>query len=256
MMSIAPTSTGRHRVSEPFFYCPSLNETDGNATLTGGEARHAGGARRLRPGDRVTLFNGHGLTAVAELVAIRGRGLTADFHVREHHHQPPPRSGIHLACALPKGDRLSTLLDMGTQLGMASFTPLMCEHSVVRPGAVAIERWQRICLEACKQSRRAWLPSLRSAADPGSVAREAAIHGAPVWIAHPDGRTLDAKSFGGEHDRWFLIGPEGGFTNAEIAAAEAHGAHRVGLGEGILRIETAALALLAATHLCPRENVE
>lgn len=255
-MSIAPTSSGRHRVSEPFFYCPSLNETNGNATLTGHEVRHAGGARRLRPGDRVTLFNGHGLTAAAELVAIRERGLIADFHIRERHHQPPPRPGIHLACALPKGDRLSTLLDMGTQLGMTSFTPLMCEHSVVRLGAAAPERWQRICLEACKQSRRVWLPELLPAADPATVAREAAAQGALVWIAHPDGQPLGPGLPNDRRDQWFLIGPEGGFTATEIAASESIGARRVGLGEGILRIETAALALLAAAHLCPRESAE
>ncbi len=57
-------------------------------------------------------------------------------------------------------------------------------------------------------------------------------------------------------DQWFLIGPEGGFTTTEIAAVETSGARRVGLGEGILRIETAALALLAATQLCPHERAE
>ena len=251
-MFIVPISSARRPVSDPFFYCPSLAEADVNATLTGDEARHASGARRLRPGDRVTLFNGHGLTAGAELVAFGERGMTADFRVQDRHQQPVPRPGLHLACALPKGDRLGTLLDMATQLGMTSFTPLLCEHSVVKPAAAAIERWRRICLEACKQSRRAWLPQLLPAADPGTVAREAAGHDASAWIAHPEGQTLDAKFFAAGGDRYFLIGPEGGFTAAEVAAAEAHGARRVALGEGILRIETAALALLAAARLCPR----
>ncbi len=241
-------------MSESFFYCPSLNATDVNTTLTGDEARHVSGARRLRVGERVTLFNGHGLTAMAELVAIRDRGLTVDFRVLDRQQQPRPRPGTHLACALPKGDRLGTLLDMGTQLGMASFTPLLCEHSVVKPGTTLLQRGQRICLEACKQSRRAWLPELRPAADPATVARQATARGAQVWVAHPEGPPMLASAPDDQCDQWFLIGPEGGFTTAEIAIAETNGARRVGLGEGILRIETAALALLAATHLCPRER--
>lgn len=243
-------------MSESFFYCPSLTVTDVNATLTGDEARHVSGARRLRAGDRVTLFNGHGLTAAAELTAFRDRGLTADFRVLDRQQQPRPRPGIHLAVALPKGDRLSTLLDMGTQLGMTSFTPLRCEHSVVKPGDAAPERWQRVCLEACKQSRRAWLPELRPATEPAAVARAATARGAQVWIAHPEGPVWRASTPNDQRDQLFLIGPEGGFTTAEIAAAETNGARRVGLGEGILRIETAALALLAATHLCPHERAE
>lgn len=243
-------------MTESFFYCPSLNTTDANATLTGDEARHVGGARRLRAGERVTLFNGQGLTAAAELVAIRDRGLTADFRVLDRQQLPRLRPAIHLACALPKGDRLSTLLDMGTQLGMTSFTPLLCEHSVVKPGATLLERGQRICLEACKQSRRAWLPELRPAADPATVAGEATARGARVWIAHPEGPAFPAAAPDDQREQWFLIGPEGGFTATEIAAAETNGARRVGLGEGILRIETAALALLAATRLCPRGRAE
>ena len=90
MMSTAPTSSGRHPVSESFFYCPSLTATDVNATLTGDEARHVSGARRLRAGELVTLFNGQGLTVTAELVAIRDRGLTADFRVLDRHHLPRP----------------------------------------------------------------------------------------------------------------------------------------------------------------------
>lgn len=239
-------------MSESFFYCPSLTVTDVNITLTGDEARHASSARRLGAGDRVTLFNGHGLTAAAELTAIRDRGLTADFRILDRQQQPRPRPDIHLAVALPKGDRLSTLLGMGTQLGMASFTPLLCEHSVVKPGATLLERGQRICLEACKQSRRAWLPELRPAGDPATVAREATARGAQIWIAHPDGPAMRVPTPDDQHDQLFLIGPEGGFTTTEIAAAETSGARRVGLGEGILRIETAALALLAAARLCPR----
>ncbi|MFB3088665.1 MAG: 16S rRNA (uracil(1498)-N(3))-methyltransferase [Acidiferrobacterales bacterium] len=70
---------------------------------------------------------------------------------------PAPQPRIELACALPKGGRQSILLEMATQLGINVFWPLQCERSSVKPGATASRRWQRICVEACKQSRQGWL---------------------------------------------------------------------------------------------------
>jgi len=239
-------------MNDAYFYYPSLNETEPAVTLTGDEARHLSGARRLRPGERVTLFNGQGLLATAEILALHDRGRTADLRILDASRIPARQPGLHLACALPKGDRLATLLDMGTQLGMTSFTPLQCSHAVVKPSATSLERWQRICLEACKQSRRAWLPRINAAATPDDVVRAALVTGGQAWVAHPGGQPLDRVLPGKNHDQWFLVGPEGGFTDEEVDRAVAAGALWVGLGREILRIETAAVALLATARLGAR----
>jgi 16S rRNA (uracil1498-N3)-methyltransferase len=151
---------------------------------------------------------------------------------------------LHLACALPKGDRQATLLDMATQLGITDFTPLACEHSVVAPGPNSALRWQRICVEACKQSRRAYLPRLHAARTPAEVARK---HGAlALLIAHPDGQAFaQAGARLTTAGAMLLIGPEGGFSPQEVAAVRAAGGEPVALGSAILRVETAATALLA-----------
>lgn len=232
-------------MAEPWFYHPDLS-TD-RLLLAGDEAHHATATRRLRPGDALWLFDGEGGLARATIVEHKARGRELQLQIVERGSQARPIPELHLACALPKGDRQAVLLDMATQLGMARFTPLECERSVVRAPAGAKARWQRICLEACKQSRRAHLPLIEDAATPRDLVRATTARGEAVFIAHPDGAPLQAAALPARCA--ILIGPEGGFTDAEIAAVVAHGGRQVGLGAGILRIETAAVALLALMRL-------
>jgi 16S rRNA (uracil1498-N3)-methyltransferase len=248
-MSISPTA------AEPLFYCPALGEGRELVTLEGEEAHHAHRVRRLAAGDRLWLFDGRGTLGRGRLRRIMDRGRSMEILVEDRHTVPPPAWRLHLACALPKGERTATLLDMATQLGMDAFTPLRCARSVARPGPQAQVRWQRICLEACKQSRRLYLPVLRDARTPAEVAAEAAAAspGQVLWIAHPGGTSLAValgSSAWDEGGVTVLIGPEGGFTEEELAAVKAVGGREIDLGEAILRIETAAVAVLATLALC------
>lgn len=248
-MSISPAA------AEPLFYCPALGEGQALVRLEAEEAHHAHRVRRLATGDRLWLFNGGGLIARGRLRRITERGRVIEVLVEERLAVPPPGRRIHLACALPKGERTGTLLEMATQLGMSAFTPLVCARSVVKPGPQAPARWRRICLEACKQSRRFYLPALREACTPAELAAaEATRDGHALWIAQPGGTplaTLVAAALdAAPSDITVLIGPEGGFTEEELAAVKAAGGVEMDLGEAILRIETAALAVLAAVALC------
>lgn len=243
-MSISPTAA-----AEPLFYCASLDGEHEVVALGGGEAHHAHRVRRLAAGDRLWLFDGHGTLARGRLRRITERGRRIEVLLEERRRLPPPPIRLHLACALPKGERTSVLLDMATQLGMTAFTPLLCARSVVKPKPNAAARWQRLCLEACKQSRRWHLPVLHAPATPQEVAARAAQEGEAVWIAHPGGTPLAALQ-PAPAATTVLIGPEGGFTEQELAQVTASGGKVLDLGEAILRIETAAVAVLAALSLC------
>ncbi len=232
-------------MTEPMFYCATLPSTGGIARLHGDEARHAMAARRLQVGDTLWLFDGRGNVARARLQVRHERTQELELVVDQHQRLPPPRPIVHLACALPKGDRAAVMLDMATQLGIASFTPLLCERSVVKPGAGVLERLRRVCLEACKQSRRAWLPEIH----PPATMAELDTRGGAVWIAHPDGAPVDQLMSQPQETLTILIGPEGGFTTEEVAQAIADGAIRVALGSAILRVETAAVAILGMAML-------
>jgi 16S rRNA (uracil1498-N3)-methyltransferase len=239
-------------MSEPLFYSEQLAEPGATLLLTGDEARHAAGARRLHAGDTLWLFDGHGGVARAALQRVAARGRALELRIEERRTEPPPRPAIHLACALPKGDRQQVLLDMATQLGMTRFTPLDCARSVVKPGANSPARWNKICLESCKQSRRLHLPAIATSSTPADVARRAAAEGSQAWLAHP---AVQAASLAAAiHQRanngvTLLVGPEGGFTEAETEQVVAAGARPLTLGDSILRIETAAIALVAAFAL-------
>jgi 16S rRNA (uracil1498-N3)-methyltransferase len=230
-------------VSAPWFYVSDIPDVDGVAMLDERESRHALGSRRLRESDPVCLFDGRGVEAAATLVEIDTRAGCVRARVAERSAVPAPSPVVHLVCALPKGDRQSTLLNMATQLGMASFAPLSCERAVARPSSGFAERALRIFIEACKQSRRPHLPELRDAIAPGDVGHNA-------WIADPGGEPFGARVRAGvDGPLTLVIGPEGGLSEAEVAAATAAGAVPVSLGDRILRIETAAVAALAAVML-------
>jgi 16S rRNA (uracil1498-N3)-methyltransferase len=236
-------------MAETLFYYSDLAGAGERVTLAGDEAHHAASVRRLRVGDALMLFDGRGLTAQATVQALHPRGREIELVVGARSVQPAPQPPVHVASALPKGDRLATLVDMATQLGMTSFTPLLCERAVVQPSENLGSRLRRLGLEACKQSRRAWLPQFLEPATLPEVVRRGATEGAVAWLAHPGGRAAAAIAGDGMRAVTVLVGPEGGFTDEEVRAALAAGAQAVTLGEAILRIETAVVALLAAIRL-------
>jgi 16S rRNA (uracil1498-N3)-methyltransferase len=227
------------------YYFPALASAEGTATLAGDEGHHAGGARRLAVGDDIWLFDGHGTVGRAKISAIDRRKSVLQAIIDECRVVPAPRPRIELACALPKGERQSILLEMATQLGINTFWPLQCGRSIVKPGINASRRWQRICVEACKQSRRPHLPVIHEPVRPEAAAMEYAI-----WVAHPPAtaRTLQdlisvVRTDVPTRAILLVVGPEGGFTDAEVSSLAASGAQTVSLGLAILRIETAAIAL-------------
>lgn len=231
-------------MSDPMFYCAKLAGVGDTVTLEGAEARHVAGSRRLKIGDGVCLFDGRGTVGQATIETIDRREKAIVVKVEECHVVPAPTPRIELACALPKGDRLATLLDMTTQLGMAEFRPLQCERSVVTPGSSAHMRWQRICAEACKQSRRPHLPVIYPLATPAQVLAD--TNGCDLWVADPAGVSIKNLDVGQAADRLLLIiGPEGGFSENELALFMRAGAHMINLSKSILRIETAAVVLLS-----------
>jgi 16S rRNA (uracil1498-N3)-methyltransferase len=206
------------------------------------EARHAGRARRLAAGDEVVLTDGRGTTARAELLAAGRREARA--RVIERTDVPPDAPAIHVASALPKGDRLATLLSMATQLGIASFTPLVCRHSVVTPAESTPARWERILRESAKQSRRAHVPVVRAPRTPDRIVAEAGC--TRSWVMDPEAdQALGSAPDPGSPSHLVVVGPEGGLARDEIEWLVGAGAERVRLGRAILRVETAVAAAVA-----------
>jgi 16S rRNA (uracil1498-N3)-methyltransferase len=240
------TMTDPAALTEPLFYCAAFT-SDADVILTGAEAHHVT-VQRLRPGDAIAVFNGRGQVARGRIQTISRTAV--NIAVEQRYQARPPSQPLDLYCALPKGDRLATLLDMATQLGVAKFTPIRWHRSVVVPAERNQERWQRICLEACKQSRRVYLPELAPTSMPEAAATAAGARGDCLIVAHPE-RGADAEllpNCTGASRIALFVGPEGGLTEDEVEMFGCLAAQFVSLGPAILRIETAAVALLSIVN--------
>jgi len=234
-------------MSERFFLAAAPR--DSRAILVGDEARHLARVLRAKVGDAVRVFDGSGVEWTARVVTIGRDEVTLDVGVPLPA-RPAPRHGLTLAVALPKGDRQKWLVEKLTELAVDRLVPLVTARGVAEATESARGRLERGVIEACKQCGR---NTLMEIAAPVTLEALADRHpDALRLIAHPGGRPLDDCIRASSGEILAAIGPEGGFTPDEIAAAERLGFERVSLGPHILRIETAAIAIAAQSSLLAR----
>ena len=203
----------------------------GPAVLGGEVAHHLGAVLRVRVGERVRLFDGHGHACEARVDAVHKRGIEVWCEPTTSSTRPVPR--VHVAFAVPKLQRAEWLLEHGTELGIDTFHPLATRRA--RPQGERPERWHRLLAAAAGQCDRDWLPELRP------------LRSLAEFLADPQ---LPAARFVGEQgapalratntDAVLLVGPEGGFDADERAAVAAAGFVRCSFGRHVLRTETAA----------------
>jgi len=215
------------------------------ATLGGAEAHHLRHVRRVTVDDEVVLFDGSGTDYVARVEAFDRAGVALQI-LRAEPSGREPDIAVTLAVALVKPQAIARLIDMGTQLGMRRLIPVQTERSAGRPGPGRPGRWRRIAIEACKQCGRSVIPEIVPLVDLDAVLRQAddhdvAVIGSMADDARPLGQVLSPSA----RSVLCLVGPEGGFTDAEEAAARGAGYLPVSLSKSILRTETAAAAALA-----------
>lgn len=189
-------------------------------------------------GDEVELFDGEGRVARARLV-----DGGAEVSERRTVEETLPR--VVLLQALPKGAKADEIVRMATELGAAAIRFFPAERSVTRldaaRGRKRVERWERIAREAARQSERTHTPHVTLAAS-----FEEAIDAptdAARYVAWARGGV--ATTDGAAEERWVSIGPEGGFTDEELARFDAAGWVRLKIARHILRVDTAAAAALA-----------
>jgi 16S rRNA (uracil1498-N3)-methyltransferase len=226
------------------YFLPQFPDGD-LCELAGVEFHHLAHVMRGSPGDRLTVFDGQGAEADAEIVRLSKASASLRLATRrcESH---PTRSDIVLATAVPKADRFRWLVEKATELGVDRLIPLQTARSVVAPGAVKLDKMRQAVIEACKQSGRNRLMQL----EPLTLWSEfvsAVVPSACTFVADPAGLPLPNVSESGSKNGPLLlvVGPEGGLTEMELGEAIEAGARTVALGPRILRIETAALALAA-----------
>jgi 16S rRNA (uracil1498-N3)-methyltransferase len=221
----------------PSFYHQDLTAQDTSVQLSAIEAAHAIKSRRLGEGQKIRLLNGKGLVANCVIESIAQRSVSARISGFENH--PETQTKLTIATAVPKGDRQRVLVEMLTQIGVSEIVPLACEHSVTRYKANMHDKWQRWAVEASKQSQNPWLPII----DEGMSLLDL-MKIAPERLIYTDAQGDSVQSLKASMSAPIvLIGPEGGFSPAEIELFHEHEIKSVSLAGCILRTETAAVAL-------------
>ena len=219
-----------------------------SATLTGDEARHLSQVLRIKPGASISVFDGHGRRATAEVQSVSRDQVS--LKIGESQSPPSLLPAITLAQAIPKGKNMDLIVQKSVELGIARIQPLVTRNTVVQPGEGKSGKWRRNALEACKQCGQDTLPDI---ADPLPfehwLATQSEAPGLKIIAslaagALPLRETLRQHS--GTQAATLLVGPEGDFTPEEITHALAVGFIPVSLGSIVLRVETATLFCLSA----------
>jgi 16S rRNA (uracil1498-N3)-methyltransferase len=223
----------------------------GPVVAEGPEAHHLTAVCRVRPGDAVRLFNGDGHEYPAQVIETARRNVLLQVLGRE---SPQRELGFRLevAAPLPKGDRAQFLLEKLTELGVTRYVPLQTRHSVVHPREAKLDKLQRYVIEASKQCGRNVLLQVAPMEDWDVYSRRDDLPPCRV-LAHPG---TSPRLWPAPEDVAFAVGPEGGFTDEEVATAQNLGWRVVDLGPRILRIETAALTLAACGLALSRRRMD
>ena len=234
-------------------FVPAERLTGARLTLAGDEHRHVGRVLRGRVGDLVTLFDGTGGEVEGRVVRVDRDRIELELGARRV--VAGPATPLTLLVAVPRGSRMDFLVQKTVELGVSRIVPVVAERSVARPEAEANRgaRWEKIAREAARQCGRADVPAVAAPAPLAVALADAALPARRLALFEGEkGRPLSGELAGAVPVATaLLVGPEGGFSAAEIAAARDAGFTPVGLGPRILRVETAAIAgltLLAGAY--------
>ena len=231
------------------FHAPpdAFNLRQQTVTLGTDEARHLREVLRLKVGDEVFVFDGAGREF--RCVISTSRRDTAELRIEAEIEPAKPESHLqlNLCVALLKGEKFDLVVQKATELGVKKITPLLTRHADIhlRDAADAskrVGRWQRIALEASKQSGRAFVPEISL---PVGFESALEVEGLGVMFSERSGEALETVARLEATSVTALVGSEGGWADDEIESARARDFHVITLGGRVLRAETAAITVSA-----------
>ena len=221
------------------FYIDAHTPDSGDIFLSGQEAHHALHVVRLRAGDAVELFDGAGREWEGRVTRVtRHEVRVALGELRQT--PPPPARVVLFQAWLHRDKAVEELVRHGTEIGIAKIVFFPSHHSERKPRPS--DKWARTAIEACKQCRRAWLPSFAVADSLEDALAQAA---GTLLVATRELPAVALANAVAPPDVSLFVGPEGDFTEAELGAFLDRGAKAISLGNATYRSEVAAV--LAST---------
>lgn len=231
----------------PRFYTPESLTVGTEFPLPDTTFRHAIQVLRLNAGETLILFNGTGGEYQARITSVSKR---AAFTLIESFSPLDTESPLHLTLTISiiKPDKMDFALQKAVELGVASIQPLITQRSVIRIGKDKADKktqhWEGIVQAACEQSGRTRLPIVEAPQTLESWL-ESTTDGTRIILAPGDYPRISELPLDLPAPISLLIGPEGGFTDEEVALCQQAGMTAVSLGPRILRAETASTTGLA-----------
>jgi 16S rRNA (uracil1498-N3)-methyltransferase len=224
----------------------SSSAVDGTVVLVGGaELHHMRDVMRLVPGAEVALFDERGAEYAGTIRSFQARHAVVEI-AGATRARAATTAGVVLAAAVIKGPRMDFLVEKAAELGAAELWPVLCTRGVVHEvGGERLARWRRLATAAAKQSLAPRATEIIEPLKLGDLIRR--LNGGRLCVVLSAGAPPLGAILRKAHERepLLLCGPEGDFTDQELAAVRAAGFLAAGLGGRRLRSETAALAALS-----------
>ncbi len=231
----------------PRIYIDTPLAVDTVVTLDAPAANHVVKVLRLRPDDPLVLFNGSGGEYRAQLSAATKREVTARIaeHVARESESP---LALTLAQSVSKGEKMDYTIQKAVELGVQRIVPVVSERTVVHLTEERLQRrldhWRAVMIHACEQCGRNTLPELAPLV---ALSDFIATSGPGLCLVlyHRSATGLHALQHHGQAVT-LLVGPEGGWSEAEVLQVQRHDFHPVVFGPRVMRTETAAVAAISA----------
>ncbi|MCL1926412.1 MAG: 16S rRNA (uracil(1498)-N(3))-methyltransferase [Syntrophorhabdaceae bacterium] len=235
----------------PTFLVERKNIAGDVALLSGAEAGHMLRSLRLSVGDTFHAFDEEGTRYRMRILEATSRSLRAEV-LEMFEPEPAPSVAVTLLVGLPKADKMDFILEKATELGVSRVIPFRSSRAIPRVDPLDAKkrllRWERVALAAAKQCGSGRMPEISGIVSYNEALLRAAAYDEKV-IFYEGERNFSLKSIlsgmRGMKNIALLVGPEGGFSPAEVRDAVKAGCRLAGLGSRILRVETAALAVLS-----------
>jgi 16S rRNA (uracil1498-N3)-methyltransferase len=237
------------------FFLPTGQIKGHRATITGVELNHLRRVLRLRPQDRVVVFDDAGCEHEGIIHSLsEDRGEIEIIRSYQVNNESPLKTT--LALGLTKGEKMDWVVEKATELGVHTVVPFLSDYTIPklneRKVAQRSERWQKIALSAAKQCGRVRIPEILALSEFCDLLETVSLDALRLlfWEKEREQRLSDLKEARATISEVFvMIGPEGGFSAHEAALALGQDFKAVRLGPRILRSETAAVAALSAVQL-------
>jgi 16S rRNA (uracil1498-N3)-methyltransferase len=236
------------------FYCPQANFFSQQAVISDkDEIHHLQHVLRLKKGVPVKIFNGKGKEALGTITSLGPKEVGIRIQkVHEIKHRKPL---LILACAVPRKNKFELIIEKATELGVDEIIPVNTQRTVISLPEVRLKRkllrYETVAINAAKQSQRSIVPLIHPVTDFPSVIKELKKSdlGIIPSLSGKRKHLLETFSENKNPDKiFFLIGPEGDFTEDEYGLARQKGYIPVTLGETVLKVETAAICVLACVN--------